>query len=115
MNPNDLKQIKEDAIKKQFKSIDVGDIYDCPIHLQVGQIQSMMNKSIEDQVFKMVSEIGIEINRQGFIDAINQDRKRYEEAYRRGWEDCQSCYDDTLKAIAKLTGYSKEEDTTCKD
>lgn len=62
-------------------------MYKSPIEL----IQSMTHEIQEDQekmVVRAVNQAGVNIDRDRLIAAINNDRRRYEEAYQRGWDDC---------------------------
>lgn len=62
------------------------DIYDCPIEQQIGQLSVMMANEHDQQIVKAVQQIGIEIDKQGLVEAINNDRRRYEAAYQRGYD-----------------------------
>lgn len=62
-------------------------MYKSPIEL----IQSMTHEIQEEQekmVVRAVNRAGVNIDRDGLIAAINNDRRRYEEAYQQGWNDC---------------------------
>lgn len=56
-----------------------------PISEQVGAIKLMTREEHEE----------------GFLEALNRDRKRYEEAYKKGWDDCKKHYKEKLARIAK--------------
>lgn len=81
---------------------DIKSIYDCPIETTVGQIHTMISRDYTDSVLRAVGQIGIEINEKGLVEAINQDKKRYEEAYQRGWDDCQKHYSHLAECEEKL-------------
>jgi len=81
---------------------DIKSIYDCPIETTIGQIHTMINKDYTDNILRAVGQIGIEINEKGLVEAINQDKKRYEEAYQRGWDDCQKHYSHLAECEEKL-------------
>lgn len=68
------------------------DIYDCPIEQQIGQLSVMMANEHERQIIKAVQQIGIEIDQQGLVEAINNDRRRYEAAYHKGYNDALEGY-----------------------
>ena len=95
----------------EYKDLpDIKSIYDCPISTTISQIHSMINQSYTDQVLKAIKQIGIEINEQGLVEAINNDRRRYEAAYQKGWDDCQEHYkhladcEEKLNKIAEIIG-----------
>lgn len=68
------------------------DIYDCPIEQQIGQLSVMMANEHDRQIIKAVQQIGIEIDQQGLVEAINNDRRRYEEAYHKGYNEALESY-----------------------
>ena len=94
-------------IPEEFKKpLEQIDMYDCPIHLQLGEMKMLIQEEQNRQIFKAVREMGIEIDQEGLIEAINADRKRYNAAYTQGWEDCKKYYQERLNDIAALA--SKE-------
>ena len=78
------------------------NIYDCPISEQIGQLKTMMANEHDRMVLKAVQQIGIEIDQEALIQAINSDRKRYEEAYKKGYADCEEHYKELLLQISRL-------------
>lgn len=90
---------------------DIPTLYDAPISTSISQIQTMMTQEYDRQVLKAVGQIGIEIDERGLVDALNQDRRRYEEAYQAGYSACKKEYEERMLKIAKLTGvYLESED-----
>jgi hypothetical protein len=78
------------------------DIYNCPITEHIGQLKTMMANEHDRTVIKAVQQIGIEIDQESLVMAINSDRKRYEEAYKKGYADCEEHYKELLLQISKL-------------
>ena len=78
------------------------NIYDCPISEQIGELKMMMADEHDKTVLKAVQQIGIEIDQESLIQAINSDRKRYEEAYKKGYADCEEHYKKLLLQISRL-------------
>lgn len=78
------------------------DIYDCPISEQIGELKMMMANEHDRTVLKAVQQIGIEIDQESLIQAIGSDRKRYEEAYKKGYADCEEHYKKLLSQISRL-------------
>jgi len=78
------------------------NIYDCPISEQIGQLKTMMANEHDKMIIKAVQQVGIEIDQESLVQAINSDRKRYEEAYKKGYEDCENHYKELFERIAKL-------------
>ena len=71
--------------------------YDSPISIEeMGPAQIMEDihrdaaGSIEKMTMAAVGKIGVHVDRDKLIQALQADRARYEEAYRRGWEDCKA-------------------------
>lgn len=65
------------------------DIYDCPIHEEIGELKTMMANEHDRVLIRAIQQVGIEIDQESLVQAINNDRQRYEEAYKRGYSDCQ--------------------------
>ena len=82
------------------------DIYNSPINVQLGAFQTMVREEYDKKVLHAVAQIGIDIDKEGLVEAINADRKRYNAAYAQGWEDCKKYYQERLDDIAALA--SKE-------
>lgn len=78
------------------------NIYDCPISEQIGELKMMMADEHDKMVLKAVQQIGIEIDQESLIEAINSDRKRYEEAYKKGYADCEEHYRKLLSQISRF-------------
>lgn len=78
------------------------NIYDCPIHEQIGQLKTMMANEHDKMLIKAVQEIGIEIDQDSLVQAIQSDRKRYEDAYRKGYSDCEKHYKEIFDRMRKL-------------
>ena len=76
-------------------------MYDCPISEQVGAIELMVREEHDRNIVRAVQKIGIDIDKEGLVEALNHDRKRYEEAYQKGWDDCKKHYEEKLARIAK--------------
>ena len=74
--------------------------YDSPIRLFYHTVDNTLNQikgSCEQAVYQAVCNLGIDIDKDKLEQAIHQDRERYEEAYRRGYnkakEDIVRCKD----------------------
>lgn len=73
--------------------------YDSPIRLIstpkefdiVKVVQDQIKDEYEKQVEKLVLEttcsFGVDIDKEKLLQALNQDRIRYTEAYNKGWDD----------------------------
>lgn len=78
------------------------NIYDCPIHEQIGQLKTMMANEHDKMLFRAVQEIGIEIDQDSLVQAIQSDKKRYEDAYRKGYSDCEKHYKEIFERMRKM-------------
>lgn len=83
--------------------------YDCPISETVDQLHLMMVEEHDKQIIKAVQQIGIQIDRDGLIAALRNDRDRYEAAYKKGYEDASQKYEARLKALRTMLGGSRED------
>ena len=82
--------------------------YDCPISETVDQLHLMMVEEHDKQIVKAVQKIGIEIDRDGLIAALRNDRDRYEAAYKKGYEDATRKYEEKISTIRGLLGGGSE-------
>lgn len=72
--------------------------YDTPVILTMPEINSVFEKvnqisnevaeDTDNFVFRAIQKVGVNVDRDKLIQALQADRARYEEAYRRGFEDC---------------------------
>ena len=81
------------------------DIYDCPIHEVISPLKTMMANEHDRVLMKVIQEVGIEIDQESLVQAIRNDKQRYEEAYKKGYSDCHKEYEEKMKRIANITGY----------
>ena len=91
-----IMDLKEMARKEM---LDIRDLYDCPISTQINQVETMLNKAYEDNVLRVVQQVAVNIDKEGLLKALNQDRERYEEAYQKGWDACEKYYGFNNKCI----------------
>ena len=63
--------------------------YDSPIDVifnrTVDNIMSAFNKSIDDGVVECVVKAGFNVDKDKLVEVFTQDKRRYEEAYRKGY------------------------------
>ena len=60
----------------------VSDSYESPISVIATQIQTMY----DEEVMKAIQRVGIEVNKDELIKALDYDRKQYEQGYRNGYD-----------------------------
>ena len=61
--------------------------YDSPIDLysMTKKMVNNVNDAMTDHIWKCVLQVGVNVDKEKLIQAIHQDRKRYEEAYQKGY------------------------------
>ena len=79
-----------------MKEISPEFIYDSPIDLQLDAVKLIVRDQQEKHIVKAVQNIGIEISKEDLAAALNNDRRRYETAWHKGYE-------------AAMQGRSKEQ------
>lgn len=68
--------------------------YDSPISIEMGPAQIMEDIArkaageIDNMTMAAVGKVGVNVDRDKLLQALQADRTRYEEAYWRGWKDC---------------------------
>ena len=77
-------------------------IYDFPISEQIGALQTMMAEEHDKMILRAVQQIGIQIDQDSLVQAIKNDRQRYEEAYKKGYADCERKFIGLLARIREL-------------
>lgn len=81
--------------------------YESPISETVNQIQTAIMEEHERQIVKAVQSVRINIDRDGLIAALRNDRIRYEQAYQKGYADATRKYEEKISAIRELLGGSE--------
>lgn len=64
-------------------------MYDSPVNIietVYNEIKQKADSDLKDAMFTVLHKRGIDIDEEKLVQAITADRKRYEEAYRRGYE-----------------------------
>ena len=73
-------------------------MYDCPIKTYMEPVQI----KYEDEIVRAVQRVGIDVNKDELIKAIQGDRERYEKAFREGWNACEEHYHEVHEEIKRL-------------
>ena len=104
--------------------------YDSPIDVifnrTVDNIMSAFNKSIDDGVVECVVKAGFNVDKDKLVEVFTQDKRRYEEAYRKGYAQrdagiirCKDCHyyesDRICAECIRHNGFSPEPDFFCAD
>ena len=81
------------------------DVYDMPINMITDGITMCVSQEYDKEILRVVQKIGIEIDKKGLVDALNQDRRRYSKAYKHGFNDG---YETAKKELEKENEELKE-------
>jgi len=81
--------------------IEFDNCWDTPINTVLGPIETMIREENEKQIYHAIAKIGIDIDKEGLLKALNHDKERYEKAYREGWKACEEHYKEKLDRIRK--------------
>lgn len=82
-------------------SIEFDNCWDSPIETYVGPLETRIRDEYGRQVMEAVGRIGIQIDKEGLIEALNSDKRRYAKAYQDGWNACEEYYKEKLARIRK--------------
>ena len=77
--------------------------YDSPIDLIYQQMSTDINYQLDDAIYKQVLKVGINIDKDKLASAIQQDSKRYKEAYDRGYKEAKEHLFDVHEVAELLT------------
>lgn len=85
-------------------------MYNSPIQMiQLQTMRDALNFELENAVVKEVQKVGIYIDKEELTKALQADRRRYEEAYKAGWHDCERQYEGRLQRIREALNQTEEE------
>ena len=76
---------------KSFKidpeKLSVPDFYDSPFNMIVDKISADIAKQTDEMVYSAVQKVGITVDKDKLVSALQQDMQRYRDAYTRGYMD----------------------------
>ena len=80
-------------------------MYNSPIEVMITDIQHQIVKQQDEEIYKAVVNVGIHVDKEELIRALQDDRRQYEEGYRDGrlsakeeivrCKDCKHCSKNT--------------------
>ena len=113
----------------EFKNIPID--YDSPINIVVNQMADEIARFTEDGVMQAVVKVGFDIDKDKLVSILQQDRERYQSAYRSGYahgyqiredeivrcRDCinHECTDMYGDWICEIDGSHRSPDWYCAD
>jgi len=77
-------------------------MYISPIEVQMDNIHRLALQSTEDGIIKAIWNMGFKVDAEQLTCALVQDKKRYETAYDKGWNDCKEFYEAKLRKISEV-------------
>ena len=83
-------------------------MYNSPIQI-IQTMRDALNLELENEVVKAVHKVGIYIDKDKLEEALRADRRRSEEAYKAGWNDCERQYEGRLQRIREALNPIEEE------
>lgn len=64
------------------------------------EIQEMFRAKIEDKIVEAVRNVGIEVvDKEGLMAALTEDKQRYDEAYKKGYQACEKLLDKAIQVL----------------
>lgn len=72
-------------------------MYKSPIELSVCDIQAEINKKIDEQVYRCVKGVGVNVDKEELIKALMYDRKQYRKGYVDGIKEFAEAYKDQIE------------------
>lgn len=76
--------------------------YESPIDIIIGQMET----NLENDIIQTIQKIGIDINKEELIKAINYDRQQYSKGFENGYNKALS--ELTTALLYKFTEYDKK-------
>lgn len=77
------------------------DIYDSPIRPIVKTSNVSFGEECDNIMMQAVHEVSVDIDREALVQAILADKRRYEDAYKKGYSDCQEKCKQKLREITE--------------
>lgn len=73
--------------------------YESPINI-VQQLVTDVTENVDKQVYTAIQQVGVIVNKDELIKAINYDRNQYEEGYKNGYKKAK---EDLKTALADVS------------
>ena len=72
-------------------------MYKSPIDLIVSEVQNLILEQQENQVFRAVQNVGVNVDKEELIKALSYDRNQYQNGYNDGYMDGASAMLNKIK------------------
>lgn len=80
-------------------------MYESPIEMKMRELHSTMVETADEMIVKAVQDVGITVDKDELIKALQYDRGQYE----KGYGDAMEAMQPVLRAAKQLLGKYKEE------
>lgn len=74
--------------------------YESPINLVQQLVHTDVTENVDKQVYTAIQQVGVVVNKDELIKAINYDRNQYETGYKNGYEKAK---EDLKTALADVS------------
>ena len=99
------------AFKIDPEQLSVPDFYDSPIGLLIDKMSSEIAKQTDEMVYSAVQKVGIDIDKDKLVSALEQDKQRYRDAYTKGYLDAMNRFTEAINRVfAEITEGETPED-----
>lgn len=79
-------------------------MYDSPINVIYGKLQTKAQEDMENHIFESVQSVGVMVDKDELIKALEYDRQQYEKGYQDGKNDFAAYMYVRICEIEKMTG-----------
>ena len=87
--------------------------YDSPFELVVSDIATQAARNIDEMSWQAVQRVGIDVNKEKLLSALNQDSERYRKAYKNGYDTGYEKRDEEIIRCKDCIHWSEEYDHNC--
>lgn len=108
-------KLNKESLEKHFPKVEIPRLnYDCdlsileyksPIQVRVEQAVKAFNLQVENEVYKVVQNYEINVDKDELLKALRCDRNQYELGYRAGYNKAYSIIMEFFAEIEKEIGY----------
>ena len=80
-------------------------MYESPIQL----IETQMRTEIENEIFRAIKEVGVDVNKDELIKALRYERNQYSKGYKDGYDDGLAKVNEIAEQIKMAFYYEFDE------
>lgn len=79
-------------------------MYDSPINVIYGKLQTKVQEDMENHIFESVQSVGVMVDKDELIKALEYDRQQYEKGYQDGKREFAVYILGRIAAIEMMSG-----------